>query len=117
MPYKDFDPSRRKFRRVDVELIGSYNVLGMEQSEGCAEIQNVGYGGVMFIASSPLNRGESLEMTIYCREIEIPFQADVVWVETLTEDIPIDYRLGVKYTKISALETGWLSLIIGSIHQ
>ncbi|MBI3594252.1 MAG: PilZ domain-containing protein [Nitrospirae bacterium] len=117
MPTKVFETNRRNFRRIEVELKGSFNILGQEQSEGCAEIQNVGFGGAMFIASAPLNRGELIEMTIYCREIEIPFHAQVVWIETLTPSLPVEFKFGVKYTKISALEQNYLSLIIGSIKK
>jgi len=105
---------KREFRRVNVELKGSYRVLEKERSEGCAEIQNLSHSGLMFIASSVLIRGDAIEMTVYFDEYEIPFSAKVVWLEKLYGSLPEENKYGVKYTRISPLEQSHLALIISS---
>ena len=109
--------NKREFQRINLELKGSYRVVGLERSDGCAEIQNIGHGGLMFISSSSLNRGDSLDMTIYYQEFEIPINISVVWSEKLMGTLPNEFKYGVKYLASSNMERSYLSLIIGSNHE
>lgn len=110
-----FGKDIREFRRINLELKGSFRVLNCERNEGCAEIQNIGHGGLMFISSSALAKGDSLNMIVYYREFEIPFNAKVVWTESLLGSSPEEFKYGIRYQSISILEQSYLSMIFGSL--
>ena len=112
-----FQEYHREFPRVNFELKGVYRVLDLERNEGCAEIQNLSIGGLMFISSYILNKGDLLDMTVYYQEFEIPFNAKVVWAEELSGILPEEYKFGIEYLKISAMDKRYLSLIISSNHK
>lgn len=109
--------NKREFRRIDIELKASYRIQDIERNEGCAEIQNLGHGGLMFIASSALNKGDLVDMTVYFNESAIPFHARIVWSKELNGTWPQECKHGAAYTEISTLEQSYLSLIIGSNHK
>jgi hypothetical protein len=94
--------------------MGSYRIQSVERSDGCAEIQNIGHGGLMFIASEPLQVGGLIDLTIIEPEYEIRLGARIVWREKLKGPLPTEFKYGVRYRDISALEQSYLSLIIGS---
>ncbi len=112
MTKEPFQENPREFPRVNLELKGVYRVLDLEGKEGCAEIQNLSHGGLMFIASHTLNERDLLDMTVYYQKLEIPFNAKVVWTEPMNETLPIEYKCGLEYMKISATDKIYLSLII-----
>lgn len=117
MSRKFSDEKEREFRRIDIELKASYQIPDLERNEGCAEIQNLGHGGLMFITSSALNKGDLVDMTVYFNETEIPFHAKIVWSKELSGTLPREFQYGAQYTKIATLEQSYLSLIIGSDHK
>jgi hypothetical protein len=117
MPRDFSEENQREFRRIDIELKASYRVQDIEINEGWAEIQNLGHGGLMFIASSPINKGDLVYMTVYFNESEIPVHAKIVWSKELSGTLPQEFKYGAEYTKIASLEQSYLSLIIGSNHQ
>jgi len=104
---------QREYRRVEIELRGSFKTQRGDRLEGCAEIQNVGHGGLMFISSASLKRGEFIDLIVYFNDLEIPLKGEVVWTEELAESIPAESKFGVKYSSISPLEQRYLSTIIG----
>jgi hypothetical protein len=117
MPRTFSEENQREFRRIDIELKASYRIQDVERNDGCAEIQNLGHGGLMFIASSALSKGDLVDMTVYFNESAIPFHAKIVWSKELSGTLPQEFKYGAQYTKISTLEQSYLSLIIGSDHK
>lgn len=109
-----FQENNRQFPRINLELKGVYRVLDLERNEGCAEIQNLSHGGLMFISSNTLREGDSLDMTLFCQEFEISFNARVVWAEELGGILAAEYRFGIEYLKISPMNKGYLSLMVAS---
>lgn len=111
-----FRENPREFQRINLELKGIYRVLNPDGQEGCAEIQNLSHGGLMFIASHTLNKWDLLDMTVYYQEFEIPLNGKVVWTAPMSETLPIEYQCGLEYMKISAVDKMYLSLIM-VLHQ
>jgi len=109
-----FQENNRQFPRVNLDLKGVYRVLDLERNEGCAEIQNLSHGGLMFISSNILRKGDLLDMTLFCLEFEIFFNAKVVWTEQLGGIIADEYRFGIQYLRIPTMDKRYLSLIIAS---
>ncbi len=112
-----FHENPREFPRVNLDVKGIYRVLNQERKEGCAEIQNLSHGGLMFIASHSLNKGVLLDITIYYQELEIPLNAKVVWAEPMSDTLPIEYQCGIEVMKISTIDKIYLSLLIASCQE
>jgi c-di-GMP-binding flagellar brake protein YcgR len=112
-----FQENRREFSRVNLELKGVYRVLYPERNEGCAEIQNLSQGGLMFISSDTLNKGNLLDMKVYCQDFDISVNAKVVWAEELSGILSAEYKFGIEYLKLSTIDKRYLSLIISSNHK
>lgn len=106
--------NRREFPRVNLELKAVYRVLNLERNEGNAEIQNLSYGGLMFISSDALTTGDLLDIIIYYKAGDISFNAKVVWAEPLGELLPPEHNIGIKYMSLSSMDKNYLSLIIAS---
>ncbi|HXN06467.1 MAG TPA: PilZ domain-containing protein [Nitrospiria bacterium] len=104
----------RTFPRIAVELKGGFRVPNVERKEGWAEIQNLSHGGLMFIASSLLNRGDSIDMTFYHKEIEIALNAEVVWSEQLDGSTPEEFKYGLKFVRISDFDKAYMSWILAA---
>lgn len=106
--------NQRTFPRIAVELRGGFRVPDVERKEGWAEIQNLSHGGLMFIASSLLNRGDSIDMTVYHKEIEIALNAEVVWSEQLDGSVPEEFKYGLKFIRMSDFDKAYMSWILAA---
>ena len=107
----------REFSRVRFEIKGMVHSLDRDKEEGCAEIQNLSHGGVMFISSSPLNKGERLDMTLYHHEFEIPLEGTVIWSEACDAASIKEFNYGLKFGEISSVHRVTLSHILSSNHD
>ena len=109
-----FHENHREFSRVNLEMKGVYRAIYPQRNEGCAEIQNLSHGGLMFISSDFLKTGDLLDMTVYYQDVDISFNSKVVWTEALGGILPPEYKFGIEYISLSSMDKSYLSLIIAT---
>jgi len=109
-----FQAHHRQFPRFNLEMKGFYRVFDLGKNDGCAEIQDLSHGGLMFISSDPLNKGDLIGITVLNLEIEMSFNARIVWTEKIAGNLAAGYRFGIEYLNVSAMNKRNLSLFIAS---
>ncbi len=99
-----FDPSRRKFRRVNV--IGTGEIQkdpGSPSNE--VFLNNIGYGGVAVYSKAWLNLEEQIELSLYWKdrenkEVTEKMRGEIIW-HSKTGSL---YVLGIQFQDLNTRE-------------
>jgi hypothetical protein len=97
------EATRRRFRRLPVELKTDLRVLlpEMDQKRIHLHTCSLGGGGVMFTSPVFLKVGTLLQMRLFYYAHQIEFSAEVVWSGKGAGRKEAGFQCGVQFTQIS----------------
>ena len=109
-----FPNSKRKFRRVDLELRADSQILlpDAEPEWFYPNIKTLGGGGLTFDFPAPFPVGTELKMRVYYYTDEIDLTGKIVWTNRIGEMRVCVFKSGLEFTKISEQNLARINHII-----
>jgi c-di-GMP-binding flagellar brake protein YcgR len=103
---------RRKYRRIQAPVF--CRPAGLKMFSKREETVDVSRGGVRVYSDLDMNIGERLTLDLFLEHgEEVSFQAEVVWIERLTEGGAAKYDVGLKFLTLDPAAEALLTKVLG----